>query len=160
MHFYKKTDAKELHFGILNLVLKVIYDGCHYCFCNEYAGCEKENGERVYGPICKIAYDFGDIEKRCNFAQFDFHALCKIAKELFPYLDECFEVKYSDDLLELVNHGQFYYSHRGNYAGVKNEASLREMIKMTTDLKIRNGEKNILSFFFNSLLADCYFSYI
>ena len=44
MHYYLKRSAKELHFGLLNLLLKVVYDRWHYCVCEKYVGCQKNMG--------------------------------------------------------------------------------------------------------------------
>ena len=41
MRFLLKKDAKELSFGILNLFLKIVYDGYDYCSGDKYGGCEK-----------------------------------------------------------------------------------------------------------------------
>ena len=79
VHFYKKKEAKELHFGILNLILQILNNGWHYCFCNEYAGCEWKYGQKKYCPLCRTIVDLGDIEKRCDFAQYDFDKLCEIS---------------------------------------------------------------------------------
>ena len=89
-------------------------------------------------------YDFGDIEKQADYTQFDFDVLSKVADELFPYLQECFEVVDSKTLLEPFNHGQFHSSHRDNYTGVKHETSLEEMIEMMTKSKLNTGEKEYL----------------
>ena len=71
-------DCKDLDFGILNLVLKVIDYNWYYCFCNKYSGCENHFGIREYCAICRIAIDFNDIEQICDFAQFKFDELLKI----------------------------------------------------------------------------------
>ena len=71
-------DCKDLHFEILNLVLKVIHYSWYYCFCNKYSGCEGRFGKKDYCAICRIAVDFNDIEEICDFAQFKFDELLKI----------------------------------------------------------------------------------
>ena len=63
-------DCKDLHFKILNLVLKVIHNSWHYYFCNKYSGCKDRFNTKEYCAICRIAVDFNDIERICDFAQF------------------------------------------------------------------------------------------
>ena len=88
-------DCKDLHFEILNLVLKVIHNSWYYCFCNKYSGCENCFGIKEYCAICRIAIDFNDIEEICDFAQFKFDELLKIQEQLRPYVKEAED--YSDD---------------------------------------------------------------
>ena len=56
-------DCKDIHFEILNLVLKVIHNSWYYCFCNKYSGCKDRFGTKEYCAICRIAVDFNDIER-------------------------------------------------------------------------------------------------
>ena len=56
-------DCKDIHFEILNLVLKVIHNSWYYCFCNKYSGCKDCFGTKEYCAICRIAVDFNDIER-------------------------------------------------------------------------------------------------
>ena len=54
-----------------------------------------------------------------------------------------------NDILELLD-GEYYYSFRDSWTG-KLETSLREMIDMTTDLKIRNGEEKYFKVFYGTV---------
>ena len=56
-------NCKDLHFEILNFVLKVIHNSWYYCFCNKYSGCKDRFGTKEYCAICRIAVDFNDIER-------------------------------------------------------------------------------------------------
>ena len=147
LKFFKKIDVETLHHGILNLVLNIYHKGDYYCFCNEYQGCELRFGQKYYCPICKLQLDFNDIETECDFAQYSWERLTKIYDKLFPYLEEIIDVKpYYDEIYELISptSGEFYYSHRDNYDGTKQETSLTEMIQMTSNSKSRMGELNYL----------------
>ena len=75
-------DCKDLHFEILNLFLKVIHMSWYYCFCDKYSGCENRFGIKECCAICRIALDFNDFERICDFAQFKFDELLKIRDQL------------------------------------------------------------------------------
>ena len=142
MHHFKSKKVEELYHGLLNLILKIIYNGDYYCFCDEYHGCEKKYGQRNFCPLCRIAYDFNDIETMCDFAQCNWDKLTEICEELFPYFKEIFQVKpYYDDIYRdlLFCAAEFNYSHRDNYTGQKHETSLTEMTEMLENTKIRMG---------------------
>ena len=73
--FFMAKNAKELHFAILDMFLKVLYKGGLYCFCIEYSGCEDYYWTKRYCPLCQIPVDLHDTEKLCDYAQFDFDGL-------------------------------------------------------------------------------------
>ena len=75
-------DCKELHFIILNMVLKVIHQNWYYCFCDKYSGCANISGVKEYCAICRITAGFNDIERICEFAEFKFHELLEIRDQL------------------------------------------------------------------------------
>lgn len=81
---YKGKNWKELHYGLLNIVLQIIYDGWFYCFCEKYAGCiQSKWGEKKHCPVSKLQIDFSNIEERADCPQIDFDELTKISDELF-----------------------------------------------------------------------------
>ena len=100
---FLEKNTKELHFGLLNILLLAAKNRFEYCFCNYYHGCRWRTGRRTYCPLCKMAYNSYEFEKRCDYAQFDFDALCQIAMEILPYLEECFVVGNSDEIQELFD---------------------------------------------------------
>ena len=89
---FLERNTKELDYGLLNIFLLAEKNSFEYCFCKYYQGCGWKTGRRTYCPLCKLAYDSYEFEKRCDYAQFDFDALYQIAKEILPYLEESFEV--------------------------------------------------------------------
>ena len=146
LSLYKKKDAEMLYYGILNCFNHIIYDGYHYCFCDEYSGCELEYRGRQYCPLCRISYGFAlcGFEKRCDKAQFKFKKLCKVALELLPYLDECFTVKpYELDELFSGEHSTYFRDR----VGAKHETTLSEHIACDIEFKERNCKKSRLSCF-------------
>ena len=50
----------------------------YYCFWDKYSGCENCFGIKKCCAICRIALDFNDFERTCDFAQFKFDELLKI----------------------------------------------------------------------------------
>ena len=73
--------------------------------------CTKE-----YCAICRIAVDFNDIERICDFAQFKFDERLKIRDQLKPYVKEA-EDYGSDDIKQLFDkRDKFCFSHRHSYA--------------------------------------------
>ena len=136
-------DAKELHFEILNVFLKICYQGYHYRFCDKYSGCEHYYWSKRYRPLCRIPVDLHDTEKLCDYAQFNFDELAKIADKFLPYLEECLEVMGTDTLLELFNGGQHSTYTRDSYTGAKTETTLREQIEFTKYLKNSTVKKCI-----------------
>ena len=121
-----ERNAKELHFAILNLFLKVCYQESYYCFCSEYSGCEDFYWRKKYFPLCRTPVDLYNMEKLCDYAQFDFDKLCEITKKFVHYLEECFEVKCTRDLMDLFNGHQHSTYRRDNYTGAKTELTLEE----------------------------------
>ena len=81
-------DCKDLHFEILNLVLKVIHMSWYYCFCDKHSGCENRFAIKECCAICRIALDFSGIEQICYFSQFIFDELLKIREQLRSYVKE------------------------------------------------------------------------
>ena len=144
IRFFMKKSAKEFHFAILDLYFKILYKGSLYCFCNEYSGCEDFCWRKGYCPICRVLIDLHDTEKLCDYAQFNFGRLCEIADSFYPYLEECFEVMCTADLMELFSSYQHSTYPRGNYTGTKTELTLEEEIAFTTKLKRLNGEARYL----------------
>ena len=133
-------DSKDLHFEILNLVLKVIHNSWYYCFCNKYSGCEDRFGY-LYCAICRIAVDFNDIERTCDFAQFKFDEILKIQDQLRPCVKEA-EDYGNNDIKQLFDkRDEFCFSHRDSYTG-KYNYPLSEWIKSLTETKKRMGEQN------------------
>ena len=78
MELNKEEATKQLHFDILNTVLKIIDKCWYYCFCKKYQDCEWFDGGQSFCPRFKICFDFNDIENRCNFPQFKFDELMTI----------------------------------------------------------------------------------
>ena len=133
-------DCKDLHFEILNLVLKVIHNSWYYCFCNKYSGCEDRFGY-LYCAICRIAVDFNDIERICDFAQFKFDELLKIRDQLKPFVKEA-EDYGNNDIKQLFDKSdEFCFSHCDSYTG-KYNYPLSEWIKSLKVTKKRIGEQN------------------
>ena len=133
-------DSKDLHFEILNLVLKVIHNSWYYCFCNKYSGCEDCFGY-LYCAICRIAVDFNDIERICDFAQFKFDEILKIQDQLRPCVKEA-EDYGNNDIKQLFDkRDEFCFSHRDSYTG-KYNYPLSQWIKSLTETKKRMGEQN------------------
>ena len=135
-------DCKELHFMILNMVLKVIHQSWYYCFCNKYSGCTNISGAKEYCAICKIAVDFNDIERICDFAQFKFHELLKIRDQLRLLVREAMDYGPKDCQQLFDNSDEFCFSHRDSYTGYKHECPLSEWNKSLTETKKRMGEQN------------------
>ena len=141
--FFMAKNAKELHFAILDMFLKVLYKGGLYCFCIEYSGCEDYYWTKRYCPLCQIPVDLHDTKKLC-----DFDGLCRIALKFVPYLEECFDVMDNETLIELFNNRQHSTYTRDSYTGAKTETNLEEEIEFTTKLK-RLGE--VLKIYMDSL---------
>ena len=131
-------NCKDLHFKILNLVLKVIHNSWHYYFCNKYSGCKDHFGTKEYCAICRIAVDFNDIERICDFAQFKFDEILKIQDQLRPCVKEA-EDYGNNDIKQLFDkRDEFCFSHRDSYTG-KYHYPLSEWIKSLTETKKKNG---------------------
>ena len=135
-------DCKELHFMILNMVLKVIHQSWYYCFCDKYSGCTNISGEKEYCAICRIAVDFNDIEQICDFAQFKFHELLKIRDQLRLLVREAMDYGPKDCQRLFDNSDEFYFSHRDSCTGYRHEYPLSEWIKSLTETKKKMGEEN------------------
>ena len=144
---FLEKNAKELHFGLLNILLLAEKNNFAYCLCKYYQGCMLRTGRRTYCPLFKLAYDSYEFGKRCDYAQFDFDALCQIAKEILPYLEECFEVGNSDEILELFDDEYSSYI-RDSYNGSKPTTTLRQRIETDTKLKELSGEMKYLKFIY------------
>ena len=138
IHFFMVRNAKELHFAILDIFLKVLYKGGLYYFCDEYSGYEDYYWRKRYCTLCQIPVDLHNTEKLCDYAQCAFDELCKIALNFVPYLEECFDVMDSETLIELFNDRQHSTYTRDSYTG---ETTLEEKIEFTTKLKRLNGEE-------------------
>ena len=134
-------DCKELHFVILNMVLKVIHQSWYYCFCDKYSGCTNISGAKEYCAICRIAVDFNDIKRIYDFAQFKFHELLKIGDQLRPLVREAMDYGPKDCQHFFDNSDEFCFSHCDSYTG-KYEYPLSEWIKSLTETKKRMGEEN------------------
>ena len=134
-------DSKDLHFEILNLVLKVIHNSWYYCFCNKYSGCEDRFATKEYCAICRIAVDFNDIECICDFAQFKFDEILKIQDQLRPCVKEAKDYSNNDIKQLFDKRDKFCFPHRDSYTG-KYNYPLSEWIKSLTDAKKRMGEQN------------------
>ena len=134
-------DCKELHFMILNMVLKVIHQSWYYCFCDKYSGCTNISGAKEYCAICRIAVDFNDIKRIYDFAQFKFHELLKIGDQLRPLVREAMDYGPKDCQHFFDNSDEFCFSHCDSYTG-KYEYPLSEWIKSLTKIKKRMGEEN------------------
>ena len=134
-------DCKDLHFEILNLVLKVVHNSWYYCFCNKYFGCKDTFGTKEYCAICRIAVDFNDIERICDLAQFKFDELLKIRDQLKPFVKEA-EDYGNNDIKQLFDKSdELCFSHCDSYTG-KYNYPLSEWIKSLTETKKRMGEQN------------------
>ena len=134
-------DCKELHFMILNMVLKVIHQSWYYCFCDKYSGCTNISGAKEYCAICRIAVDFNDIKRIYDFAQFKFHELLKIGDQLRPLVREAMDYGPKDCQHFFDDSDEFCFSHSDSYTG-KYEYPLSEWIKSLTKTKKRMGEEN------------------
>ena len=141
LRFFMVRNAKELHFAILDVFLKVLYKGRLYSFCDEYSGCEDYYWRKRYCPLCQIPVDLHNAEKLCDYKQFPLDELCKISLKFVPYLKECFDVMDSETLIELFNDRQHSTYTRDSYTGAKTETTLEEEIEFTTKLKRLNGEE-------------------
>ena len=126
IRFFMVRNAKELQFAILDMSLKVLYKSGLYCFCDEYSGCKDYYWRKRYCPLCQILVDLHNTEKLCDYAQFDFDELCKIALKFVPYLEECFDVIDSKTLIELFNDRQHSTYTRDSYTSTKTETTLEE----------------------------------
>ena len=136
-------DCKDLHFEILNLVLKVIHNSWYYCFCNKYSGCEDRFGTKEYWAICRVAVDFNDIERTCDFAQFKFDEPLKVGDRLKPYVKEAEDCS-NDDIKQLFDKSDEFCSHRDSYTGYRHEYPLSEWIKSLTETKKKEWVKKII----------------
>ena len=137
-------DCKELHFMILNMVLKVIHQSWYYCFCDKYSGCTNISGAKEYCAICRIAVDFNDIEQICDFAQFKFHELLKIRDQLRLLVREAMDYGPKDCQQLFDNSDEFCFSHHDSYTGYRHEYPLSEWIESLTETKKKKkmGEEN------------------
>ena len=142
---FLEKNAKDLHFGLLNILLLTEKSRFVYCFRKYYQGCKWKTERKTYCALCKLAYDSYEFEKKCDYAQFDFDALCQIEMEILPYLEECFEVGNSDEILELFDDEYNSYI-QDNYNGSKLTTTLRQRIATDTKLKKLNGEMEYLKF--------------
>ena len=140
-------DCKELHFMILNMVLKVIHQSWYYCFCDKYSGCTNISGAKEYCAICRIAVDFNDIERIFDFAQFKFHELLKkIRDQLRPLVREAMDYGPKDCQPFFDNSDEFCFSHHDSYTGYRYEYPLSEWSESLTETKKKKkkGEENYL----------------
>ena len=83
------------------------------------------------------------LEKRCDFAQFNFDGLCQIAKDILPYLEECFEVGDPQRIYELFD--DEYSSYIRYKQNGKITTTLRQRIQFDIELLMgRNGRDKYL----------------
>ena len=100
------------------------------CFCNKYSGCTNISGVKKYCAICRIAVDFNDIERICDFAQFKFHELLKIRDQLRLLVREAMDYGPKDCQHFFDNSDKFCFSHRDSYTGYRHEYPLSEWSKV------------------------------
>ena len=133
--YFSERNAEELNFELLNvyhqIIIKLSSNYHHYCACDKYDGCRDEFSDRRYCRICR------------RYCPTDVTAPY-VAAELFFYLEEMFEVV--DNVHELFG-AQHSFCFRDGI-GAKVETSMEKMIKETTDLKIRNGERKYFNLFY------------
>ena len=91
--------------------------------------------------FCQIPIDLHDTKKLCDYTQFDFARLCKMALKFVPYLEKCSDVMDTETLIELFNDRQHSSYIRDSYMGAKTETTLEEEIEFSTKLKRHNGEE-------------------
>ena len=89
--YFSERNTEEFHFGPLNIYHQILFDADHYCACDKYDGCRDEFFDRRYCPISRFKYcgEFTDFEERCDYEQFKFDELLKIASELFFIWRKC-----------------------------------------------------------------------
>ena len=138
-NLYHYETIEDLHHKLLNIMLLITRKGWFYCFCNKYKGCELDynQGWRLC-RLCQIPVYLNNFEEYLDRAQFDLFKLKRFDFKLFPMLLECYV--YDKQSLEAFS-GRFHYSSRDRHTGSKNETSLQDQTKFTTDLKKRNREK-------------------
>ena len=142
---YHYESVEDLHYKLLNIMLLIVHNGYHYCFCNKYRGCKLDyNRGRLLCPLCQIPVYLNNFEEYLDRAQFDLFKLKQFGFKLYPMLLECYV--FNKRSLEAFS-GHFCYSSR-TITQTKNETSLKHQIEFTTDLKRRNGEKKYLDFFY------------
>ena len=129
LKYSSERSTEELQFGLLNVYHQILFDGDHYCACDNYDGCRDEFSDRHYCPICRFKYcgEPTNFEKRCDYPQFKFDELLKIASKLFFYPEEMFEV--FDNIHELFC--SQYSAYFRNREGRKIETSMEDLIKST-----------------------------
>ena len=148
LRLFLEKNTKELHFGLLNILLLVLKNSFNYCFCKYCQGRKWRTGRRTYCSLCRLAYDSYEFEKRCDYAQVDFDGLCQIAKDILPYLEEYFEVGDHNRILDLFD--DEYTSYIRDRHG-KLTTTLRQKIESTTKLKKLNSQENYC-FYMNDFL--------
>ena len=144
LKLFLERNAKELHYGLLNILLLVSTKCLDYFFCKYYEGCPCRTDKRTYCALSKLAYDSYEFEKRCSYAHLNFDALCQIVKELLPYLEECFEVGDNEKVFELFDDECSSYIRESD--GSKSETTLTERIKFDIELEKLNGRMKYLDF--------------
>ena len=142
LKFFLERNAKELHYGLLNILLLASTKCSDYCFCKYYEDRLWKTGRRTDCALCKSANDSYEFEKRCNYTRLDFDTLCQIAKEILPYLEECFEVGDHEKIFELSD--DEYSSCIRKSDGSKTETTLTERIKFDIELEKLNGRMKYL----------------
>ena len=142
---YQYNTIEELH-KLLNIMLLLTHNGWFYCLCDKYHCCELScNQVWQLCPLCRIPTYLSGYEEQLDRNQFNLLKSKQFGSKLFPLLTECYHaVKRS---LEEFN-GHFCDSSRSRYTGQTIEVPLKEQIKFATELKEKNGEKNILIFLF------------
>ena len=143
LQLFLERNTKELHFGLLNILLLAGKNSFEYCLWKDYQGCEWRTGRKTYCPLCRLAYECYEFEKRCDFAQFNFDGLCQIAKDILPYLEECFEVGDPQRIYELFD--DEYSSYIRDKQNGKITTTLRQRIQFDIELLMgRNGRDKYL----------------
>ena len=99
---------------------------------------------KKYCAICRIAVDFNDIERICDFAQFKFHELLKIRDQLRPLVREAMDngPKHCQHFFDSSD--EFCFSHHDSYVGYRHEYPLSEWIKSLTETKKKEWVNKII----------------
>ena len=147
--FYAIKSTADLHYGLLNTLNLIFYNGYLYCFCNKYAGPRGDvkcpNEWSAFCSLCKIQVSFKNFVEFLDGNQFNPSCLGEYFFQLFDHLDECFLL--NKEVLTVLDE-DYEITSRDNYTGLKTSVSLRDYIKWTNEIKKRNGEKKYFTFFY------------
>ena len=146
--FYAIKSTADLHYGLLNTLNLIFYNGYLYCFCNEYAGRRGDvkcpNEWSAFCSLCKIQVSFKNFVEFLDGNQFNPSCLGDYFFQLFDHLDECFLL--NKEVLTVLDE-DYEITSRDNYTGLKTSVSVRDYIKWTNEIKKKKRWKEIFYFF-------------